>query len=76
MLVLAAGLGKKEAFGKFYKSSTQNKSYFNKDEIFFITKKEKIDYQYFYWLTNTKMNKFIKNRFQRQEIYALSGNFM
>ena len=76
MLVLAAGLGKKEASGKFYKSSIQNKSYFNKDEIFFITKKEKIDYQYFYWLANTKMNKFIKNRFQRQEIYALSGNFM
>lgn len=38
-------------------------------------KRQKIN-KYFYWLTNTKLNKHIKNRFERQEIYALSDNFM
>ena len=63
VLVLTERLKEKDTPGKFYKSSTQNKSYFNKDEIFVVTKKEKIGNKYVYWLRNTKINKFIKNRF-------------
>ena len=39
VLVLAERLKKKDAPGKLYKSSTQNKTFFNKDKIFIITKK-------------------------------------
>ena len=76
VVVLAERLKKKDAPAKFCKSSTQKKSCFYQDEIFVITKKQKNDNQYFYWLTNTKTKKFIKNRFQRQKIYSLSGNFI
>ena len=63
VLVLTERLKEKDTPGKFYKSLTQNKSYFNKDEIFVVTKKEKIGNKYVYWLRNIKINKFIKNRF-------------
>ena len=38
VLVLAERLKKKDAPRKFYKSSTQNKSFFNNDKIFLTTK--------------------------------------
>ena len=41
VLVLAERLKRKDATGKFYKSSIQNTLYFNKDEIFVILKKTK-----------------------------------
>ena len=41
MLVLAERLKKKDPPGKFYKISTKNKFFFNKDEVFVITKKKK-----------------------------------
>ena len=43
MLVLAERLKKKDPPGKFYKISTKNKFFFNKDEVFVITKKKKKD---------------------------------
>lgn len=47
--MLAERLKKKGESGKLYKSSTQNKSFFNIDEIFLINKREKLDeiYNYF-----------------------------
>ena len=39
VLVLAERLKKKDAPGKLYKSSTQNKTLFNKDKIFIIRKR-------------------------------------
>ena len=41
--VLAERIKKKSAPGKFYKQSVQNISYFNKDTVFTIRKKHKID---------------------------------
>ena len=76
VLVLAERFKKKNAPRKFYKRLIQNKSYFNKDEIIVVTKKTKDGKSIFCWLTNIKTKKFIKNRFQRQEIYLLSGNFI
>ena len=43
VLVLAERIRKKPAMGKFYKQSVQNISYFNKDKVFFIIKKQNID---------------------------------
>ena len=54
VLVFTERLKKKYEPGKFYKISTQNKSYFNKDKVFVVMKNQKIGNQYFYWLTNTK----------------------
>ena len=41
--VLAERIKKKSAPGKFYKQSVQNISYFNKDTVFTIRKKHKMD---------------------------------
>ena len=50
VLVLAERIRKKLAMGKFYKQSVQNISYFNKDKVFFIIKKQNIDKISYYWL--------------------------
>ena len=64
ILVLAKKLKKKDAPGTFYKNSTQNKSYFNKDKVFVVMKKQKIGNQYFYWLTNTKTKRLLRIDFK------------
>ena len=43
VLVLAEGIQKKSAPGKFYKQPVQKISYFNKEKTFSIRKKQKID---------------------------------
>ena len=51
---------KKSAPGKFHKHSVQNISYFNKEKIFFIRKKQKIDKIQYYWLKDEKNKKIQK----------------
>ena len=75
VLVLALWLKKKDSPGKFYKSSVDNKSYFHKSETFLITNRQKIEKKKFYWLKSLRSGKKLKFRFQREEIYAISGNF-
>ena len=41
VLVLAKRLKKKDAPGKFYKSTTQNKTFFNKDKVYIVKKRVK-----------------------------------
>ena len=72
---MAWRLKKKDASGKFYESSTQNKSIFNNGKVFLINKRKKIDGVYYYRLTKENSNKLITNRFQRKEIYSLLPNF-
>ena len=43
ILVLVERIRKKSDPGKFYKQNVQNISYFNKEKVFFIIKKQKID---------------------------------
>ena len=57
ILALAERIRKKSAPGKFYKQSVQNISYFNKEKIFFIRKKQKIDKIQYYWLKDEKIRK-------------------
>ena len=72
--VLAERIKKKSAPGKFYKQSVQNISYFNKDTVFTIRKKQTIDNIMYYWVKSplTKLNK----RFSRSELFALKSNFL
>ena len=75
-LLLSSRIKKKSAPGLFYKSSIDNQSFFGKKTIFTIMKTQNIDNKTFYWLKNKENDKKVKFRVIREEIYALSGNFM
>ena len=72
--VLAERIKKKSVQGKFYEQSVQNISYFNKDTVFTIRKKQLIDNIRYYWLKNSTSN--LPNRFSWTEIFALRSNFL
>ena len=76
VLVLAERLKKKDAPGRLYKSTTQNKSFFNKEKIFIIKKECK---QHLMngtiGLQKKNLKKNNKFRFIRQELYALEGQW-
>ena len=57
--VLEERTKKKSAPGKFYKQSVQNISYFNKETVFTIHKKQMIDNIMYYWIKTslTKLSK-------------------
>ena len=76
VLLLAERIKKESAPGKFYKSSVQNISFFNKEKIFVISSKSSIDGKTFYWLAEVRDNKILKERFQSQEIFAIKNNFI
>ena len=71
---LAERIKKKSAPGKFYKQSVQNISYFNKDTVFTIRKKQIIGNIRYYWVKSPlrELNKC----FQRSELFALKSNFL
>ena len=73
--VLSEHLKKKDAPGKFYKSSTENKTFFNRDRIFTVVNRSKINDQGFiYWIKES--NKKINGRFLRHKLYALNSQFV
>ena len=73
VLVLAEGLKKKDAPGKIFKRSTGNIPFFNRNRIFTIYKKVKLNNNsYLYWLKENKR----EGRFLRQELFALSNQFL
>ena len=77
VLVLSERLKKKDAPGKLYKATTQNKSFFNKNKIFIVKKRIKtLNDGRYYWLAEEKSNKINKFRFVRQELYALNEQWM
>ena len=75
-MVLAERIRKKSAPGKFYKQSVQNIACFNKEQTFVIRTKQKIDKIVYYWLKNSKNNKYLAKRFQRNKLFALKNNFI
>ena len=77
VLIFSERIKKKDVPGKLYKSTTQNKSFFNKDKIFIVKKRVKtISNDWYYWLAEEKSDKINKFRFVRQELYALDGQWM
>ena len=75
VLVLAEGLKKKDAPGKIFKSSTGNIPFFNRNRIFTIYKKVKLNNNsYLYWLEENEHE--VKGRFLRQELFALNNQFL
>ena len=65
VLVLAERLRKKVTTGRLYKSTKENKSFFNRDRTFIISERSKLNNNtYLYWLKENRRK--IKNRFLRQ----------
>ena len=74
VLVLAERLKKKDASGKFFKSTTNNMPYFNRNRIFTIYKRAKLDNSFcLYWVEEDGQK--VKGRFLRQELFALNNQF-
>ena len=72
VLVLAERLTKKDTPGRLYKSSTENMPFFNRNRIFTIYKRAKLNNgTYLYWLASQKA----KERFLRQELFVLNKQF-
>ena len=77
VLILASRLKKKDAPGVLYKSTTENKPYFNRKQVYIIKKIVKVANTYNYWLsTEEEQDNVIPNRFFRQELFALNGQFL
>ena len=75
VLVLAERLRKKDAPGRLYKSSTENMPFLNRNRIFTIYKRAKLDnVTYLYWLEEDSQK--VKGRFLRQELFALNNQFI
>ena len=74
VLVLAERIRKKDAPGSLFKASTENRPFFNREHIFTIYKRSKLnDGSYLYWLTEN--GRKIEGRFIRQELFALNNQF-
>ena len=69
VLVLAEILKKEDAPGNLYKASTDNMPFFNRDRIFTICKRAKLNNgRDLYWVQED--GKKINGRFLRQELFA------
>ena len=75
VLILAERIKKKDAPGVLFKSTTENIPFFNKKEIFKISKCNLVNKVYNYW-TKKENNQNIDNRFIREELFALENNFI
>ena len=75
VLVLAERIRKKDAPGSLYKASTENIPFFNRDRIFTIYKRAKLENGiYLYWLTEN--GRKVAGRFIRQELFTLNNQFL
>ena len=75
VLLLAERLKKKDAPGRLYKSTTENKNLFIRNRIFKISERSKLNnHIYLYWLKEDGWK--IKNRFLRQELFTLKDQFV
>ena len=73
VLVLAERLKKKDEPGRLYKSTTQNKAFFNKNKIYIIRKRVKTTFNdWYYWVSEENSEITNKFRYLRQELYALN----
>ena len=72
VLVLSERLKKKDAPGRLFKATTQNKSYFSK-KIFIIKKRvQTTSKEWYYWVAEENSKIVNSYRYVRQELYALN----
>ena len=75
VLILASRVKKKDAPGVLYKSTTENKPFFNKKQIYTVKKIVKINDIFNYWISKEGKDQIIPNRFFREELFALNNQF-
>ena len=75
VLVLAKRLRKKDAPRNLYKSTTENISSFNREEIFIVRKVLLKENSYNYWISKTTDGEIIKKIFLQQELFPLKNQF-
>ena len=75
VLILASRLKKKDAPGVLYKSTTENKPFFSKKQVYVVKKIVKITDIFNYWISEEGKNQIIPNRFFREELFALNNQF-
>ena len=76
VLILASRLKKKDAPGALYKSTTENKPFFSRKQVYVIKKIVKVAGTYTYWISEEGQNQVISNRFFREELFALNDQFL
>ena len=76
VLLLSSRIKKKSDPGKFYKSTVDNRPFFDKNAIFTITNIQNIDNKMFYWIRNKKTNKKLCFVSCEKKFYVLLGNFL
>ena len=59
----------------FYKITTKNKPFFNREKISIIRRIAFIDNSCNYWISETVNGEVINKRFLRQELFALKEQF-
>ena len=75
VLIFAERLKKRDAPSKFFKASTDNTPFFNREKIFKIYKRGLLDNgSYLYWVVDEN-NRKVEGRFIRQELFALNRQF-
>ena len=75
VLVLAERLKEKDAHRRLFKSTTENKSFFNRDRIFKISERSKLNNNIYLYRLEENGRK-IKNRFLIQELFTLKDQFV
>ena len=75
VLILAERLKKKDAPRNLYKACIDNIPFFNRNQIFTIYKRVKLNNgTYLYWVEENRKN--INGRFLRQELFALNNQLL
>ena len=75
VLILASRLKKKDAPGVLFKSTTENKPFFSKKQVYVVNKIVKVTDIFNYWISEEGKNQIIPNRFFREELFALNNQF-
>ena len=76
VLILASRLKKRDAPGVLYKSTTENKPFFSRKQVYVVRKVLQVADTYMYWISKEGQEKIIPNRFFRQELFALNNQFL
>ena len=75
VLVLAGRLKKKDAPGVLYKSTTENKPFFSRKQVYIVRKVNLVAGTYYYWVSEEQKQQLIQSRFLREELFALKDQF-
>ena len=75
VLILASRLKKKDAPGVLYKSTTENKPFFSKKQIYIVRKVVEVSKTFNYWISKEGEERIIPGRFFREELFAIKNQF-